>query len=60
MGIWISIGVLILALVVVFLWLLALQEKLKRACYIERRGDVLLLKDFEGEIIEENIIIKIK
>ena len=60
MEVWLIIGVMIAALVAMFFWLQRLQKKLKQACYIERNEDVMLLKDFEGKVIEENIIIEIK
>lgn len=60
MAVWICIGVMVVVMAVLAIWSVKLQTKLKKACYIERRGDVLLLKDYSGKIIEENIIIEIK
>lgn len=60
MEVWLIIGVMIAALVAMFFWLQRLQKKLKQACYIERTEDALLFKDFEGKVINEDLIIKIK
>lgn len=60
MVVWLVIGVMIVLLVVLCCVLQRMRKQLKRACYIERRGDILLLKDYAGKIIEENIIIKIQ
>ncbi len=54
------VGVLIFLVAVLGYCLWQLHLKLNKACFVERRGDVLLLKDGKGKIIEENIIIKIK